>query len=262
MPFTIGTITMKRIALILFLFLTCTAALPLMAQEQAPRETINPAAPREYIIYDSGGFIFGAYLRAAINMNIRAEAIDGTLYWDVENGYNGMRFMNEGNYSEWLFAFETPEDEREKWWGGAYFRPAIDIPSFSYGWFNISDESYGLLIPEAYVRLGYGSGVSFWAGRRYNTKIAVGMMDYNVANLDGNGVGVENINLWSGSLNVHYLFSYDPTVTETATSETANSFAASRRWPLTCRVSTPETAPFPSSSHPPIRVLTACRMNT
>jgi maltoporin len=54
----------------------------------------------------------------------------------------------------------------------------------------------------------------------------MGMMDYYVANLDGNGVGVENISLWSGILNVHYLFSYDPTVTETSTSETADSYAA------------------------------------
>ena len=89
------------------------AALPLMAQDATPRETLNLEKSREYIIYDSEGFIFGAYIRAAINMNIRTEAIDGALFWDVENGYNGMHFMNEGNYSEWLFAFETPEDKRE-----------------------------------------------------------------------------------------------------------------------------------------------------
>ena len=105
---------------------------------------MNTEESREYIIYDSGAFIFGAYIRAAMNMNIRAEAIDGAQFWNVENGYNGMRFMNEGNYSEWLFAYETPEDKRDDWWGGVYFRPAIDIPSFSYGWFNISESTYGL----------------------------------------------------------------------------------------------------------------------
>lgn len=175
----------------------------------AALQGILPDEAREYILFSNNGFLFGSYMRVGLHQNTSMHLVEGAGLWNVENGYNGMRFMNEANYSEWLLAYESPRDDPD-WWGGAYLRMAYDIPDFSGGWLNISQDSYGIILPEAFFRVGFSSGWNIWLGRRYNDKVAINMMDYYVANLDANGVGVEGLNIGSASLDVHWLFSYDP----------------------------------------------------
>ncbi len=89
-----------------------SATLWLSAQEEESPQKIDPALtgitndPRELILFDNNGFIFGSYMRVGLHRNISANMIEGAGWWNVEYGYNGMRFMIEGNYSEWLFAYE------------------------------------------------------------------------------------------------------------------------------------------------------------
>ena len=148
-------------------------------------------------------------MRVGLHRNIYANMMEGVGWWNVENGYNGMRFMNEGNYSEWLLAYESPRDD-PSWWGGAYLRIAFDIPEFTAGWSSISNLVYGVIIPEAFFRLGYSDySWNFWIGRRYNNKVAVNMMDYYIANLDGNGFGMEGISIGAASLDINWLYSYN-----------------------------------------------------
>ena len=190
---------MKKVLLLMILLLGTT--LILSAQETETE--------REFILFENEGFIFASYLRAGAYVNSDLSLVEPLAIWNVAGGYNGMRFMNETNYSEWLLAYESPRDE-DSWWGGAYLRIAFDIPDFSNGWMNLSSEDYGFILPEAFFRLGFADqDWNLWIGRRYNDKVTVGMMDYYIANLDGNGAGVENINMGVTSMNVHWLFSYD-----------------------------------------------------
>jgi len=168
-----------------------------------------PDEPRELILFNNNGFIFGSYMRVGLHRNADANMMEGFGWWNVENGYNGQRFMNEGNYSEWLLAYESPRDD-PAWWGGAYLRIAFDIPEFSAAWANISGEDYGVILPEAFFRLGYNDkGWNFWLGRRYNDKVSLNMMDYYIANLDGNGFGIENVSIGTATMDFNWLFSYD-----------------------------------------------------
>lgn len=164
---------------------------------------------RELILFDNDGFIFGSYMRVGLHENVSANMIEGAGMWNVENGYNGMRFMNEGNYNEWLLGYESPRDQGS-WWGGAYFRVAFDIPEFAQGWSNLSEDDYGIILPEAFFRLGFaGQKWNLWLGRRYNEKVAINMMDYYVANLDGNGIGMEGIDIGAATLDINWLYSYN-----------------------------------------------------
>ncbi|MCG8452143.1 MAG: carbohydrate porin [Spirochaetales bacterium] len=178
--------------------------LPLSA-EIGLRETET----RDYMTYSNEGFIFGGYLRGGLHLNPRGEMIlanpsTGPI-WNVKNGYNGMRMANEGNYSEWITGYESPKDS--PWWGGAYVRVAYDLPDFTKAWQNVENK---LILPEALLRLGFGQW-NLWVGRRYNNKISIEMMDYYVANLDGNGGGVENLNLGFALFDANLLLSYKTT---------------------------------------------------
>ena len=122
-------------------------------------------------------------MRVGLHRSAQNSMIEGAGWWDVENGYNGIEVY------EWFLAYESPRDD-PSWWGGVYLRLAFDIPQFSTGWYIISDLSHGMIIPEAFFRLGFSSvNWNFWLGRRYNDKVTVNMLDYYVANLDGNGLG-------------------------------------------------------------------------
>lgn len=205
---------MKKVLILAIILVSVMQMLP--AQEESS-ETEIPGGetgtadgqPREVILFDNNGFIFGAYMRVGLHQNTSANMIEGSGWWNVENGYNGMRFMNEGNYSEWLLAYESPRDDPD-WWGGAYLRVAFDIPEFGQGWNNLSEDNYGIVLPEAFFRLGFGGrSWNFWLGRRYNEKVAVNMMDYYIANLDGNGIGMENIDIGSAQMDINWLYSYN-----------------------------------------------------
>lgn len=162
-------------------------------------------ADRDFIIFENNGLVFASYLRAGMKLNYEGAMVEGGNPWNVVGGYNGMRFMNESNYNEWLLGYES-DRENSSWWGAAYFRVAYDIPDFSRGWLEASN----IILPEAFFRMGYsGRSWNLWIGRRYNDKVAIAMMDYYVANLDGNGGGVENIALGNASMDMHWLFSYD-----------------------------------------------------
>ena len=202
--------------LLMFLLL-CSTVFAIGAESGDIPTDENPDQPdtisnqaRELILFDNKGFIFGSYMRVGLHMNSDANMLQGVGWWNVENGYNGQRFMNEGNYSEWLLAYESPRDD-PSWWGGAYLRVAFDIPEFGEAWDNLSDENYGIILPEAFFRLGYsGQNWNFWLGRRYNEKVALNTMDYYVANLDGNGLGLENIKIGgNATMDFNWLFSYN-----------------------------------------------------
>ena len=183
----------RIIALIAFLAAT------VMAGAQTTRED------RDFIIFENNGFVFASYLRAGMMVNIEGAMVEGGNPWNVIGGYNGMRFMNESNYNEWLMGYESDRND-SSWWGAAYFRVAYDIPDFSQGWLEASN----IILPEAFFRMGFNDkDWNLWIGRRYNDKVAVNMMDYYIANLDGNGGGFENITLGGAKLDAHWLFSYD-----------------------------------------------------
>jgi|GEM_PF-3049498 len=206
---------MKRFLLILPLLMLSGLMLSgetgeIVSNTDPSHSGIIPDEARELILFDSNGFIFGSYMRVGLHRNADANMMEGKSWWDVKNGYDGQRFMNEGNYSEWLFAYESPRND-PGWWGGAYLRLAFDIPEYPEAWANLSSENYGIILPEAFFRLGYGQkSWNFWLGRRYNDKVAINMMDYYVANLDGNGLGMENIEIGDATLDINWLFSYNP----------------------------------------------------
>ena len=199
------------IAVLLYALLTLGAETGEIISNTNPGQSgIIPDEARELILFDNNGFIFGSYMRVGLHRNADANMMEGAGWWNVQNGYNGQRFMNEGNYNEWLMAYESPRDD-PSWWGGAYLRIAFDIPEFSNAWANISGSDYGVILPEAFFRLGYSEkSWNFWLGRRYNDKVALNMMDYYIANLDGNGFGIENIEIGTATMDFNWLFSYDP----------------------------------------------------
>ncbi len=205
---------MKKISLFSFFLILSVMILAaetgeIVSNTNPSKSGIIPDEARELILFNNNGFIFGSYMRVGLHRNAHTNMIEGAGWWNVENGYNGMRFMNEGNYSEWLLAYESPRDD-PSWWGGAYLRIAFDIPEFSAGWANISNLEYGVVIPEAFFRLGYSEkSWNFWLGRRYNDKVALNMMDYYIANLDGNGIGMENITIGNATMDINWLYSYD-----------------------------------------------------
>ena len=150
-------------------------------------------------------------MAVGLNFNPDFNMLNNEGVWDVKGGYDGMRFANEGNYNEWLLGYESDRDGA--WWGGVYFRTAFQSPSFSAGWQILDNTS--IVLPEAFMRLGFGDkGWNFWLGRRYNDKIALGMMDYYMSNLDADGFGVENISLGKFAiLDFNLLFTYDNNAT-------------------------------------------------
>lgn len=156
------------------------------------------------------GFSYSGYARGGISGNAQGEALAGNNQFTANGAYNQARFGNESNYSEHLFRFTGLGDEM--WWQ-ANTRIALDIPGFPQGWNNISDLDYGIILPEAYLRMGWNEKpVSVWVGNRYHDSIAIDMYDYYINDMSGAyGAGVDGIDLGAATLDTAYFMSYDET---------------------------------------------------
>jgi len=192
-------VSMKKVIIPLFvLIISLMTGMPVFAGD----------APEE-------GFNYSGYMRGGVAGNAEGHAVPGANQMKADGAYNNSRFGNESNYSEHELSYTGYGDEM--WWKVAT-RIAFDFPGFPEGWHNLSDYGYGIIMPEAYVRMGwFDKSVSVWAGNRYNDSIAIDLYDYYINDLSSAyGVGVDGIDLNRLTLDAAYLMSYnadDPTET-------------------------------------------------
>ncbi|MBF9018032.1 MULTISPECIES: carbohydrate porin [unclassified Oceanispirochaeta] len=153
------------------------------------------------------GFSYSGYARGGIAGNARGEALGTANPFTANGAYSQARFANESNYSEHLFRFTGLGDAM--WWQ-INTRIALDIPGFPKGWNNISDLEYGIILPEAYIRMGWNEKpVSVWVGNRYHDSIGINMYDYYINDMSGAyGGGVDGIALGSSTLDTGYFMAY------------------------------------------------------
>ncbi len=144
------------------------------------------------------------YLRAGVRSNSGVTSVN-ECYSNKPAGMGGNEFRlgNEcGQYGELNF---TAWQLKGKEATDPFFKTNITFQFFTDS--NIHEEVFPSRLFEAFVEGGnfFGSSAKYWAGKRVYRDASVHMNDeFYFANINGNGAGVTDIGLGSGSLAVAY----------------------------------------------------------
>ena len=147
---------------------------------------------------------FSGYMRAGIGVNARG----GTqVCFGLPGADTKWRLGNECDYViEPSFVSKIAEYEKSEW--RVHFMPSA-YRAWGDNEFNVPDGKRG---DELVTRFGqvylYGSNISalangkLWAGRRFYNRVQLGINDHFVENNDGDGAGLEDMDLGVGKLSV------------------------------------------------------------
>lgn len=184
---------------------------------------------------------FNGYFRAGVGLNV---AGGGQVCFGLANADTKYRLGNECDYViEPQFTSKLVKLADKSAWG------IVVMPGLYRTYGNLTGFSFSNLPAEFRQIYLFGEDVpallhgKIWGGRRYYDRLQLGINDQFLENEDGDGAGVENMNVGVGKLSLAFLMNPNDEVTSTtAPPAAANGVPNVRTFKVTARLTDVTTA--------------------